>query len=414
MILLRLGFQEFRKEFAKQLPIILQMACIMFITIACVTSVNSRLQYLSSFRSVLEYDGTIFYSGGSIGKTEEKLRRQMTGVHEIAFTYQYLYAHDGFPQFYAYDEPLMRMNTPEMIEGTWCISNPDDSMANVMVNESSGYHVGDIIALPYESGPETVDLRVAGVYDERAKLLLLNGAAANAEIRDYRFLLSEVDSIQPDSAWSNDSNSMEEIQKKGQLNIFMSTTEAEKYFNKDEHLANGWVGVVTYEDGLTIDEKTKNDEMLRVAFCNPTISLTTDAMLENSYNYAMEQVYALVPVLVSVLVLFVISMISVNSVSAVRKQRTYMVYRICGLQWQRCVWITGLKAAFNSVCAIAICFVLMYIKQKYNLFDELLIATGWGQVAFCLLFAIVNIIFAMSISSVILRRAEIRKILKES
>lgn len=410
-MILKLGWREFKSEFFKYVPMMLQMAVIMFITIACVTSVTSRFQYLNAYADLWEKNGYVFYAqnihfGNQLENQEQLMQESLHGVEDIELSYRYIGLKLNIPNPLIYTDRQMERVSPEMEEGKWVISAPKDELPNVMVNVNSGYHKGDLIEVRYLDGEEEqlnkrIQLRVAGVFPENAKLLLMNGGAIDAGITDYRQLLTEVDSVQGNT---------EEAEK---ISVVMSKTEAQKIFESYEYAPSG-ICMITFADGLSGDEQYENESMIRSKIHGVAILWQNRELYSESRAYCLEQAYALLPILIGVLALFAISMVSVNSVSAIRKQRTYMIYRICGLQWQRCVWISAVKAGITSLGAVLICCLLMILKQTTGIFESLLIEFGVLQWLFCIGFALLDIAVAMCIGSIIQHSTQIRQILKES
>lgn len=409
-MILKFGWREFKSEFYKYVPMMLQMALIMFITIACVTSVQSRFQYLNAFQDLWEKDGYVFFAQNlhfdqQIGMQEPLMRASLHGVQDIELSSRYIGLQLNIDSPLIYSDRLMERMQPEMSEGAWIVSVPKDSLPNVMVNENSGYHIGDVIAIRAEDTSPQADtnmqLRVAGVYPENAKLLLMNGGAIDAGITDYRQILAEIDTVQ--------NTTVESVP----LSVIMSESEASKIFTADQYAPSG-ICMITFEHGLSDDEQYENEQMLRNAINGPYIMWQNSDLYAESKLYCFKQAYALLPILIGVLALFSISMVSVNSVSAIRKQRTYMIYRICGLKWQRCVWISAVKAGITSLGAVFICCLLMFLKQMTGIFENLLIEFGVLQWLFCIGFAMLDMVVALCIGSAIQHSTQIRQILKES
>ena len=393
-MILKYGWRAFRSEFLRQIPMILQMALIMLITVACVTSVRSRFRWLNAFDDLWQQEGVVLFTESlhfgdyiETARNETAMREKLHGVREILLSSRYI----GADRPLMFNDSLMKRMQPDMLAGEWIISAPEDACANVMTAESGGYHAGDVI--------ETADgkkLRIAGVFAENTKLLLLNSGAVDAGIRDYRQILAETDAVQD-----------------GSSPVFIiSESEAQKVFRAEDFAPNG-ICMLTFEDGLSGDEQYENEQLIRKYIHGPYILWKNSDLYAASRSYCFSQAYALMPVLIGAAVLFFISMVSVSSVSAVRKLRTCMIFRICGLTWQRCVQIAAVKAMLNSFCAAAVCVLLMLVRPVTGLFENLLIESGGLQWAFCLGFVLLNVAVTLGISSAVLHGTRIRQILKE-
>lgn len=428
MKLFRFALKEFTGEIWKRIPMILQMACILFIINGCVTSVYSRYHYLISFEDYWKQDGVTFWST-TFNKSEEQLRDLLVGEKDILFTHRYAGLKLNIPQPYIYDDALITAFQPDLLDGEWVRFKKNKTLPQVMVNAESGYQVGDIIEIwqvvqnvTYEyndpNDPDKItnvitdidgnamtewgahSLQVAGVFDDTTMLLAFNASAVDAGLQDYRQLFSEVDSLQ----------SVDDT-----LTVIMSESEALKLFTEDMYSPIG-IGLVTFEDGVDDDSHAKNREVIRFAAGKYGVCKIWEhqSLLLESRLYCYQQAYALLPILIGVLVLFVISLISVNTVSATSKQRTYMVYRICGLRLTQCAWISGLKTLIDCVLAAAICSVLMLIKNQTNFLQGFLVTFGIQQVIICAFMILLNVLLSTFICNLVLRHGQIRQILKES
>ena len=80
----------------------------------------------------------------------------------------------------------------------------------------------------------------------------------------------------------------------------------------------------------------------------------------------------MMPFMIGILILFFLSMISVNSVSAVRKLRTYTIYRVCGMPWGKCLSIAAYKSLLITAAAGILCGLLMLLKD-----GSICSATSW-------------------------------------
>ena len=194
----------------------------------------------------------------------------------------------------------------------------------------------------------------------------------------------------------------------------MSESEAKKYWNNQEHYAVFGIGMVMYEDGLDSSVKRAN----LAAFTSKNVSqnwtLNNRDLYKDSHTYCFQQVYTMMPFMIGILILFFLSMISVNSVSAVRKLRTYTIYRVCGMPWGKCLSIAAYKSLLITAAAGILCGLLMLLKERFNLFSNFLVSFGWMQGLFCLLFLLLNMGIAVLISAVVLRHAQINQLLHET
>ena len=416
MIQLRLALRECKKEWPKHIPMVLQMACILFLTIVSVSTVIYRFSYFLPFANYWNHDGFVFYAD-TVQMYEEDFYQEMTGVTDVALSYRYTGLKLNIENPLIYSDKLLERYTPPLKSGKLVLSDPADPLPNVLVNESSGYRVGDEIRFyqiqyeyTYDDEGNVTDsrekeptesdyqsLRVSGVYGDNTKLLLMNGGAVDSELADYRTIYNDISSLQS-----------------GGCTILMSESEAKKYWNNQEHYAVFGIGMVMYEDGLDSSVKRANLEAFTSKNVSQNWTLNNRDLYKDSHTYCFQQVYTMMPFMIGILILFFLSMISVNSVSAVRKLRTYTIYRVCGMPWGKCLSIAAYKSLLITAAAGILCGLLMLLKERFNLFSNFLVSFGWMQGLFCLLFLLLNMGIAVLISAVVLRHAQINQLLHET
>lgn len=419
MIQLRLALRECRKEWFKHIPMILQMACILFLTIVSVSTVVYRFSYFVPYADYWKKDGFLFYSD-SVQMNESDFYQDMTGVSDVALSYKYAGEKLNINPPLIYSDKLLDRYEPPLRSGKLVLSAPEDPLPNVLVNESSGYRVGDTIPFyqyryeyAFDEDGNVTDsravepaesdyqyLRVSGVYADNAKLLLMNGGAVDSGLLDYRVAYNDISSIR------------ESEQDTGFIAV-MSESEAKKYWDTQSYSTFG-IGMVIYEDGLDSSIQRANLETFRAKSLGPNWSFSNADLYKHSYSFCFQQVYTMMPFMIGILILFFLSMISVNSVSAVRKLRTYTIYRVCGMSWGKCLSISACKSLFITLAAGILCGLLMLLKTRFHLFSNFLVSFGWIQGLFCLLFLLLNMCIALIISAIVLRHAQINQLLNET
>ena len=144
MIQLRLALRECKKEWLKHIPMVLQMACILFLTIVSVSTVIYRFSYFLPFANYWKHDGFVFYAD-TVQMYEEDFYQEMTGVTDVALSYRYTGLKLNIENPLIYSDKLLERYTPPLKSGKLVLSDPADPLPNVLVNESSGYRVGDEI-----------------------------------------------------------------------------------------------------------------------------------------------------------------------------------------------------------------------------------------------------------------------------
>ena len=215
-------------------------------------------------------------------------------------------------------------------------------------------------------------------------------------------IFSEIDSFRSSSSGGDSDNP---------LSVIMSKSEALKFCSVDD-CAPTEITFVVYNDDITNVERMENGDVLATNCSQLSLIIENEEFYEESWSYCFKQVYALVPVLVGVLLLFIISMISVNGISIVRRMRNYTIFRLCGLTKQNCIAIAMTKSVCISLSAIVLSLLLIPVQKYTDAFDSLLVEFGTEQFLFCMVFVLLNLLITYLMSSIILNSAQINDTLK--
>ena len=386
-MIFRFAWKEFRRDFWMNFVVVLQMAVMLLITVAGITSVVSRYQYYAPFADVLEQKGWTVSFMGAPQITTEEMRAQLPDGSHLSGTYSLSGVSTQY-KTYVYDDTLWERYFPQLIEGNIVTSN-DSPYPQVLVQESMGYHVGDLI--PCNQSEYGEQLQVSGVFADHATIVYYNKLVTDTP--DFRMLYNTADA--PRGTMDNDY-------------CLMSYSESLKL---KEIYHNPWgLAYVTVPDGL--DDKTMLEAEMLLANNGARPCFTNETLYDNSMAYIYEQIYLLLPVLIGMAVLLIISIFSVNAVTTVRQLRFYAVYRVCGLTWGQCSLIAAAKAVLVSLFSVLCCVGFLWAKAQFGIMRDYLIIIDLPQLLGMAGIVILNLLLSIGITSAIMRRSEPNQLLK--
>ncbi len=388
-MILKLALKECKRDFWMNLIVIVQMAVMLLMGIAGITSVISRSAYYEPFADWVEHPGSIAaLFGGMLPITADELEQQWSDGTSAAMTYQ---LSGGFLDYNvcAMDDDLLNFNTPKLADGTWIIDS-DSPYPQAVAARSSGLTVGELVETSTDADKHI--LQISGLLSDEELLLCYDQLLADTQ--DFRFLYNTPDAFEIDGV---------------KATLLISFTESKKL--DCVYYPNG-LAVFSFPDTLTDDERASH--MIDLSQYGMSFECSNETLKENSLLYIYDQLLLLLPVLCGVLILLIISLFSVNAVSTVRQLRSYAVYRICGLTWRQCGYIAAVKAGFVSIASVLLCAVFMMLQARLNLLDSVLFRIQLPQVICVSVMILINILISIVITGAILHRSEPNQLLKSN
>lgn len=354
-------------KFASAL-LILQITLMFIVSIAMTSSILSRYKEYAPFREALNTTGdyySIMYGKNpetNLGSLSAKqLSSQLKGNPTVWGTYEVDFAlkrsqplsdpnaGDYYrnwtienSQCIAYDDEWIKAYSPELEEGDWLSTNPDDKhvIPVVISHNPYNYKVGSrfpvMLGAKYE-----YEAVVVGVLQEGTKYLSLtyprdNNVSARNLYRSYYYQIEE------------------------KMLVLISEQAYERIVCPG--MPNGQF-LILYPNGISEEDRAWNDDyMKRVAEIMQRAS-TTEKLRENSMTYIYSEVKKLLPIIISIFVMVITSLMSMTAIMTKRQLYTYAVYSICGLSWNKSAVFSFLYAVFVSVLAlICTCCILLVGK----------------------------------------------------
>ena len=380
-MILKYALRELKKDIIGNIPVIVQMTAALIMIAASVSSVTSRFKYYQPYSELMQRNGNIAVITSASDISSEYMKNLLDDCEDIYMTYS-MSAGTDIRSPIVYDDYLMTCYQPEILSGSWVISDPQKSIPQVMVSEGYGYSTGDIIST--NNGTE---LEVAGTFNSTEKLLLFNNMAAN--FSDYRLLFSESD--------------------ESYMTVVLSRSEANKI---NARCFPYGIAFICLEENA--DDTVIGDDLRILSAYGMVGSFKNDIVNANSRSYIYDQLYTLLPVMVCIIMLLIISIICVSSISISKRLKYYAVYQICGSSVKQCECMVAVKSIMIYAISAALSIILIAIKDRAGLFENVIIEMGFLQILFCILFLIIDIIVSLAVFKIIEGKKSLNQIFRSN
>lgn len=385
-MIFRLALKELKSNILINLLCLVQITVIFVITVSMVSSVESRFEKYKPFEDILSKKGMFIYADNLyvpidgkqvVAASEEDISRRM-GLFKAKgaiFTTEVWTADDSY-SVRGYSSDIIRRYTPEITEGRWISDNTDGTVEGVISENNSGINVGDVIRIDEAFGHGSVNVKIVGRIPDGTRIV--------------GFSSDESNRLSCDSLYEPYSF---EVEEKPLLIL-----------NTDQLTATG-IPFITqirgsvlmiYSEDITEDEIKHNESILFKS--GPIVrSCTLSEMNSNSIKSIYSDVMKLLPMIISIFILTAVSIISVSAVNAKTRIKVYAIYYICGMKWSYSVLIEIMKSAFiifiSGILAAAVCI----FAEKVNIMGGLIISGGHWQLLSCfvigVLFTIISAIY---------------------
>ena len=378
--MMKYAFRHFSRRPLTNFILIIQMLVIHIITIALVSSITSRYEEYTPFKSILNGEG--YYYNMSMAfdpETKEclnkdQLAQKLKGNPEIICVYD--------PPFFVevgldtelclltLDDAVIRDYKFLLAEGEQIDLNKDyNGYVPVMISSNNlGYRVG--MQIPYKQGDQERTALVVGVLQDFARVPIPVPVDHNGELSVHQF-------------YTKYSTAVEEK---------LLIISAESLFTPYNYVVNGMV-FVKYPNGVSENDQTENHEYM-MEYGKVYQSAEFAILRHNSWRYIFSQCVTLLPVAAAVLILCITSILSMSALAAKRQIRDYAVYALCGLPWKSCIRIHAGEMLISTFAAYILTWIGMILCRP--LYEDTVMRIGLPQIlsgifvmAFCMLAALI-------------------------
>lgn len=417
MTLFKTALLNFKKRFAMNLLIIMEMTAAMIVFSVMISSIMIRYTYYEPLKDIfgskgyfavlnMEYEnkeGNCWVYGAEIGDyignpkkiistSSVFIDEDSSGNNEISRTKCRAYNDDAIERF-----------APKLKDGRWLNTSDKAEVIEAVISENPfGWNVGDRLQLRFFGAfQETFHtVEIVGKVETGAKIFGINTWLDKEH--DFNLCYSSYD------------YEFEEVP----LMLFSSEyLDTVKSPVETDYPAKIWqkplgVHLFVYDDSVSREiienGKRKLVEMTEIGMA---YTESFDTLDQNSQKYLYMQVYNLLPIIAVILILTFVSSVSSTAISTRERLKDYSIFYICGLRWDQCIRINMLQSAAISVISLALAFAGMCVIGFTPLKDTVtIIWNGWIFAA-AIGLAVLYMLVSMLMPAIIIRKSSPKEIL---
>ncbi len=371
-MIIRLGLKELKRNYIINILCFLQISLIFIVLSAMLTSVLNKYEKYKPFNELLDGKGiyidiiSLFYTENNTPYTvyDEKNLSEKLGITNIdSVCYMKKLWVNQNVNTCVLSDGFINKYKPELETGNWFSQNenlPEGVIAGVISDNSDNINVGDIFELSSVFDDEiSVKVYVTGKFSDDTSVLYTAAESDN--------------NISYEDMFMTYNHKVEEMPL-----LILRSKDIDLAVPEMPRQITGPM-IISYNNDISqIDEDANYNRLLSNGDFKVYSSLTK--MNENSLQVIYEDLFRLMPMIVSVLLLVVISVISMSAVNTKSRIKTYAVYYICGMQWKHIVFIEAVKSIIIISAAGFVSFIICCIANNRNILGGLLIGTGLWQI----------------------------------
>jgi hypothetical protein len=401
-----LGLKEFRRNAFNNIFIVLQLAATVILTVAIVSSVQSRGIYYKPFKDILVKDGVVLKTSGSTDN--EQPVEKLSGVENACLSYRVggLFSTDGTEKHEGNSYPValndgyIKRLSPQMKSGKWLSSVDCTEQGKIygVITDDGSTETGDTALLTvgyYDEDDtafenihyETYEIEIVGVICDGTKILDTSKSFNRTEF-DYR-------NIYHDYSLKQDVSPV----------LFLPCSQLDL-----PHVAVTLSGlqIVNFSDSLSDSQRTELKSQLE-GYGN--IIDDTESINERSLKYINGEMIKLLPLLICIFVLVAVSSVSLSALSAKKNLKLYGIYYLCGSGWKNCTLINLTNNAITSLAGILTAVVAVAVIKGCGLLSNTVFTFGRTQLLSVLGVVLLNLLISMVMPAVIMKRNTPKEIL---
>lgn len=394
----KLALREFKSNWFMNIIIIIQMVIVFFSVTSAVSIADYFYQYYNNFREYYESEGYLYYMNGV--QVENDRHRNVT-ANDSAVVEQQLKKADvvscysPWAEFsvggeneigmytIAYDHEIIDAYEPQLSEGRWLEWERDDGIVEAVISENTkGINVGDEI-LMYNSfmnePEEAFTVKIVGKLMDGSRIVGVSDVRAN-DNNDYRAVYFDY-----------------YVEAEEKPAILLSVDQISRCMEKNENLKlerfMSRLMFVRFHEDITQEERIHNERWLGMQVLMPA-AINMSEIRANSSMVIKERLLAVLPVFIGLFILTIISAMCTCAISIKRQMKDYLIYSVCGMPWNRCIWITMLNSLLINITAMVICIAAVIGGTSFRLFDETTISMGLWQIMACVAVAVLYMLLS--------------------
>lgn len=415
MTLFKTALLNFKKKFAMNLLIILEMTTAMIVFAVMISSILIRYTYYEPLKDLFESNGYFALLrfeyenkeknnlvhgaelGDYIGNPEKVISTSTPVIWSIPSE-----NYDSLPICMSYSDEAIERFPPKLKNGRWLNTSDKAEGIEVVISDNPfGWEVGDTLELCfYGGGDNYYPAKIVGEIEKDAKIFGL-GTRLDKE-HDFNLCYSVYD------------YDYEEVPLMLFSSEYLDTVEVPLDVDPPAEIVQhpGGVHLIVYDSDTSPDVLKEGQRMLgEMAEIGSAYTETFETLEPNSRKYLYMQVYNLLPIIISILILTFVSSVSSTAISTRERLRAYSIFYICGLRWDQCIWINMIQSAVISVISLVLAFAGMFVIGFTPLGEMVTIVWSGWLFAAAIGLAILYMLVSMLMPVIIIRKSSPKEIL---
>lgn len=350
-----IALKLFKSAITINVFIIIQLTIVLSTTAFMVSALYSRIEFYLPIKDILnEKASAVSFSSEYINKIDNcnflldyktsPLKQELKGVTDLYTRYSpYISSENINLSVKSYDDSLIDLYTPKLQNGKWLNSISSDyeysRIPAVIYQNNYSFNVGDTfegVAKTYENKDFNVCFEVIGIIDSDTMIFGNSNEPLNNHLSFYET---------PASIFDYEIESDESVIMAIVPNRIITDSNIVAFYDASN-------AIVTYDDGISNKDVMLNTSELNMRYGGFSENIWT--IREKSLNYVKSQLLMLLPIVICISILAIISGICVSAIITKRNLKKYVIFYICGINWNRCMLI----CFFNSICISLISVIL--------------------------------------------------------
>lgn len=404
--MIKLGIKEFQRNIFGNIFIILQLAVTVILTVAIVSSVESRTMYYKPFEDLLSKDGAVLKAVNAVGG--EKPVEELNGVESACLSYRAggIFSTDSTEQYEGRNYPValndeyIKRLSPEMKNGKWLSEINYSGRSGIcgVITDNGSIKTGDKVLMTvgyYDEADvnfenikyETYEIEIVGVIKDGAKIPDVSKSFKKTEF-DFR-------------------NFYHDYSLKQDVDPVLFVPYSQLSLAHISCMPSG-LQIVSFKEGLSQEEKSG---LLSELGKYGTIIDETSAVNERSEKYIREELVKLMPLLICVFVLVAVSSVSLSAISVKKNLKLYGIYYVCGSRWKNCILINLINNVITSAAGVLTAVIIINVIKVKGLLENTVFSFGKPQLLFTAALIVLNLLISMIIPLGIMKRNTPKEIL---
>lgn len=372
----KLAWREFKKNLFMRIIIILQITIVLF-CVVCVSSIAIYFyNYYNNFKSYFNSNGFLYHMENivldnyTLAEDSEFIEQQLKKADIISCYMPWVSYKDqknNDIEFYslAYDKEFIDGFTPKLSDGRWLNYSRDDGIIEAVISKGTyGLQVGDTLTMydVYMHQPEqSLTVEIVGEISDGERIVGYTNNIRNS-VYDYQSVYCDfyVDQEEMPIILLSIDN----------INAGMTVKENHSI----ERMMTGLMFVIFSPD-ITHEEQVYDERILSTEV-RTIEKIHMSYIKQNSFKSIKKRIFAILPIFLCVFILTIISATTSCSIAVKKQMRDYTIYGICGMQWNKSIFITVLDCIYTAVIGIILCFIFIKTGQTFSWFKNTMVDIG--------------------------------------